>query len=98
MDELKVFWSNSALVQRNRIFEYWNRRNQSKEYSIRLNLSINSRIKTVRSYPKLGKPTNIKGYRAIVIGHYNIVYRIRNESIVIVAVFDTRQSPEKLKV
>ena len=40
MAELSVFWTNTALKQRNYTFEYWNDRNKSATYSKKLNSSI----------------------------------------------------------
>lgn len=40
----------------------------------------------------LGQP-----YRRLIVKHCKIVYRLKNNSIVIFRVFDTRQNPTKLK-
>lgn len=29
MDALKLFWTSTAIKQRNHIFDYWNKRNKS---------------------------------------------------------------------
>ena len=36
-------------------------------------------------------------YRRIVSGNYKILYRVENDKIIIFAIFDTRQNPNKLK-
>jgi len=40
----------------------------------------------------LGNP-----YRRLIVKHCKIVYRLKNNTIVIFRVFDTRQNPSKLK-
>lgn len=36
-------------------------------------------------------------YRRIIVSHFKILYRIIDNQIVVFAVFDSRQNPEKLK-
>ena len=98
MDELKVFWSKTALIQRNKIFEYWNFRNKSKDYSRKLNLTINSKLKLASKYPNLGKASEKRCYRVIVLGNYSIVYKKKSSELIVLAIFDNRQSPEKNKI
>lgn len=40
----------------------------------------------------LGEP-----YRRLIVKHCKIVYRFKNNSIIIIRIFDTRQHPSKLK-
>ena len=55
---LKVFWTETAIKQRNYIFEYWNERNKSKEHPKNLNMKIIERISLLKSQPKLGKKSD----------------------------------------
>ena len=55
MAQLKVFWTETAIKQRNYVFEYWYERNKSTEYSKRLNVKIIERISLLKLQPKLGK-------------------------------------------
>jgi plasmid stabilization system protein ParE len=38
-----------------------------------------------------------EGYRSLVIGNYKVVYFIKDDFVLIVQVFDCRQTPVKLK-
>ena len=58
MAELSIFWTSTALKQRNYTFEYWNDRNKSTTYSKKLNLSIKERTDILKTNPELGKKTN----------------------------------------
>ena len=58
MVKLNIFWTNTAIKQRNHIFEYWNNRNKSILYSKKLNKSIVERIEVLKSNPDLGKKLN----------------------------------------
>lgn len=36
-------------------------------------------------------------YRRLIEGHYKIIYRIENDSVYIVDIFDSRQDPNKMR-
>ena len=55
MDEVKVIWTTLAISQRNKIFEYWNKRNKSILYSKRLNLLIYEKIDLLQLNPLAGE-------------------------------------------
>jgi len=96
MASLKVFWTETAVKQRNQIFEYWNNRNQSNEYSKKLRIEINNNIQTLKKYPKTGKKTDYESIRSFVMGHFCLLYQFDTVQIIIVAFWDSRQDPEKL--
>ncbi|MBW6496915.1 MAG: type II toxin-antitoxin system RelE/ParE family toxin [Bacteroidales bacterium] len=84
MDGLRIFWTQTAINQRNLIFEYWNKRNQSKAYSQKLNKKIKERIKLLKVNPFLGKKTDYNQAWIISLGHYSIVYRKIYHHIIII--------------
>lgn len=96
MDGLKLFWSNTAVQQRNSVFAFWNERNQSKTYSRKLNLEIRQRTVLLKLYPEMGKKTIFESTRAIIMGHYSILYKIDANRIIITAFWDNRNDPEQL--
>ena len=96
MDRLKLFWTSTALKQRDHIFHYWNTRNKSKIYSKKLRKKIIERTGALKSYPEMGKPTEFENTRAITLGHYSILYKISTGKIIITGFWDNRQDPKKL--
>lgn len=96
MDELKIFWTNTAIEQRNYIFEYWNKRNGNKIYSRKLNISIKERTTILKTNPGIGKPTNFKNIRTISLGHYSIFYQKQKNRVYITSFWDNRQDQKKL--
>lgn len=96
MDELTIFWTQTAKRQRDLIFEYWNNRNKSNSYSKKLNFSIIERIELLKSNPEMGKKTNFGVTKAISMRHYSILYKIDRPKIIITGFWDNRQDPEKL--
>lgn len=93
---LKVFWTETALRQRNLIFEYWNERNGSVSYSLKLFGKIKERTDILKISPEIGKRTEHKNMRAVSLGHYIIFYQFDTSKIVITAFWDNRQEPKKL--
>lgn len=96
MASLKIFWTQTALRQRNFIFEYWNERNQSFEYSKKLYDKINERLALLKDNPEIGKPTVLKSQRAVSLGHYSIFYETNASKLIVTAFWDNRQDPGKL--
>ncbi|TAN13777.1 MAG: type II toxin-antitoxin system RelE/ParE family toxin [Chitinophagaceae bacterium] len=96
MAQMKIFWTATAIKQRNQVFEYWNDRNKSARYSGRLLSEINERINLLHTHPKLGRETDFKNTRVLSMGYYNIFYKTLDHRIIITAFWDTRQDPEKL--
>ena len=94
MVELSVFWTQTAVKQRNHIFKYWNDRNTS--YSKKLNASIKERTKLLKTNPHLGKKSEFNQTRILSLGHYSILYRKIDYQIIINGFWDNRRDPKKL--
>lgn len=96
MAQLTILWTETAIRQRNYIFDYWIERNQSVTYVKKLNEKIKERTNLLKNNPDLGKTTNFKNTRAISLGHYSILYQKSDLKIIITGFWDNRQNPEKL--
>ncbi len=97
MAKLELYWSETALYQRNQIFSYWNQRNTNKSYSKRLLKLINERTRILQSFPKMGKKVNVENVRAIPIENFSLFYEIMdNEKLIILSFWDNRDDPNKL--
>lgn len=97
MDELKIMWTEVALKQRNLIFEYFNRRNDSTAYSKKINSQIKYQIQLIKSQPNIGKMIKNTDFRNVFFGNYSIIYKKNSNIIYIAAFWDNRQNPDKLK-
>lgn len=96
MAAIKLFWTETAIRQRNFIFEYWNERNKSYTYSRKLYSKINERIGLLKQHPEIGKLTEFKITRAVSLGHYTIFYQFSSTQLIITGFWDNRQEPSKL--
>jgi addiction module RelE/StbE family toxin len=93
----RIIWTTSAKLQLQEIFEYFNSRNKSKAYSLKLNRIIQAELKSLILQSNIGKKTNTINIRGLLIQNYFIFYEINEKDIVILSVWDTRQNPKKLK-
>lgn len=97
MDEIEIIWTKLAIVQRNKVFEYWNNRNKNKVYSQKLNNTIYKKIDLLKSNPLAGNFGDLKPYRVLHLGNYSLVYRYSGSAIYIISFWDSRQNPNTLK-
>lgn len=88
MDEIKIIWSNIAITQRNKVFEYWNNRNRSNTYSKKINKSIYEKLNILKSNPLLEKFGDIKPFRILHLGNYSLVYKYSEFVIYIISFWD----------
>ena len=84
MAEINVFWTKTAVFQRNYIFSFWNKRNKSTNYSQKLRVRIKERTDQLKVFPELGKKTDSKSVGVIFIEHYSILYIFMDNKIIVV--------------
>jgi len=94
----EVIWSRRAQNDRKEIFTYWNQRNKSNIYSIKLNELFKKAVNLISEYPQLGKHTNNKNVRIKVVRDYLIIYELDEKSrLLILSIWVSRQNPKKMK-
>lgn len=93
----RIVWSTTAKLQLKAIFEYFNIRNKSKLYSLKLNSLIQTELKILLLQPKIGKKTDSINVRGLLIETYYVFYELNETDIIILSVWDTRQDPKRLK-
>lgn len=93
----RVVWTIQAKIQLKTIFEYFNFRNKSKLYSLKLNALIQTELRIVLQQPTIGKKTNSINVRGLLIENYYIFYEINETHIIILSVWDTKQDSKRLK-
>ncbi|MBP1223545.1 type II toxin-antitoxin system RelE/ParE family toxin [Flavobacterium sp. 1355] len=93
---VRITWTNTAVNQRRKILNYWNKRNKSKTYSRKLVTEITQRVKFLANNPEIYIKTAFPDIRTSTLGHYNIFYRITTKELIVIAFWDNRQNPEIL--
>lgn len=94
----RLIWSVEARNSRKSIFDYWNNRNKSKVYSRKLNLLFNTNLKIVIQLPESGKHTFREDAKFIIVSHFEVIYKITPNEIVVLDIWDTRQNPEDFPI
>ncbi|MEO8820972.1 MAG: type II toxin-antitoxin system RelE/ParE family toxin [Ginsengibacter sp.] len=93
----KIIWSAKAQDDRKRIFTYWNKRNKSTRYSIKLNKLFEDAVIILADYPKIGKRTNKQNVRIKIARDYLIYFKELDEEIYILTIFSSHRNPANLK-
>ena len=96
MVKRKIVWSPRALNDLTNILDFFYQRNGNKTYSRKLNSRIRKSIRLLVKHPELGISTDIQNVRNLIIGDYIVFYEIKDNTILINTIWDTRQNPENL--
>ena len=97
MAKRKVIWSARAKIDQFEILDYYYKRNGNKVYSQKLFKRFRSAIKLLIKHPEIGVQTDVKNIRNLIEGDYAIFYKIGQDIIEIITIWDCRQDPEKLE-
>lgn len=101
---MEITWSDTAKFQLKEIYDYYR-----EVAGVKVAKSIKNKLikkpQILTKQPDIGQledNTAVKGreFRYLVEGHHKIVYKVYSDqtTILIAAVFDTRQNPSSLRV
>jgi addiction module RelE/StbE family toxin len=93
----RIRWSPRAANDRIQILEYWIERNRSVTYSKKLNKMLNDAVQLISDRPEIGRQTNYLNVRIKIVRDYLIYYRIREDALEIITLWDGRRNPAILK-
>jgi toxin YoeB len=96
MAKRKIIWSPDANLDMLNILEYFYKRNGTKTYSKKLYFKIRKSVRLLSKHPFLGIQTDDENIRNLIEGDYAIFYKLDEETIYILSIFDCRQDPESL--
>lgn len=94
----KIIWTENARGELFDIFEYWNDRNKSKLFSIRLNDLINLQLSLIAQFPLSARETHIPNVRVKIIHKYLLYYEIKKGALVILSIRHGSKDPETLRL
>lgn len=98
MVKRKIIWSSRAKNDLLNILDFYYKRNGTKTYSVKLNTSIRTAIRLLETHPELGINVDVKDLRSLVHGDFNVFYEIKEKTIEIIMLWDSRQDPKKLSL
>ena len=92
----RIVWTNTARKARKEILEYWIKHNGFNTYSKRLSKLFRIKVALLESGHYLGKPTDFEDVRVSLVSHFSIFYKVTEEEIIIVGIWDNRRNPDDL--
>jgi plasmid stabilization system protein ParE len=92
----KIIWTNTAVLQRRKILNYWKKRNKSATYSKKLMVEIMERVQFLSLNPEIYIKTAFPDIRTSTLGYYNIFYKITTDELIVMAFWDNRRNPRLL--
>jgi toxin YoeB len=95
MARKEIIWSQRAKQELIQILDYYNTRNESVAYSIKLIDEIENLLNTLSQSEFIGRLTANKRTRVVVMKEYLIFYEINRERIEILSFWDNRQDNNK---
>ena len=93
---LIVIWSPEAIADKIEILNYWYSRIGTKTYSIKLNKQLDNVIKFLSEYPNTGRFHTVAKMLYFIKDHYYIFYKIENNVLQIMQVWDGRRNQDML--
>ena len=92
----RIVWTLQAKDDRREILTYWFERTGNKKYSQKLAYQFRETVKYIATHNYLGRSTDIENVRVAISGNYLIFYRLSDELVEVVTVFDSRRNPQDL--
>ena len=93
---IRVLWSKRALKSLKEIYDYYNQ--FSQKAAINQRDGILKKVSDIKFLEQYQVDELSSNHRRIVVSHYKVVYRFEGKQIRILAIFDSRQDPSKLKM
>lgn len=95
-EEIKIIWTKNAVADYNKVINYLIK-NWPEKVAINLKETTQSKLKVLAKYPLTGIASQkIIDVRSILLTKHNrLYYRVKNNFIEKLRVFDTRQNPMK---
>ncbi|MDZ7606948.1 MAG: type II toxin-antitoxin system RelE/ParE family toxin [Cyclobacteriaceae bacterium] len=98
MAKKEIIWTLKAIQDKLEILDYWITNNKSKTFSERLDQLFDKAIEKLQFQAELGKKTDYKNIRIVIVRHYLVYYLIRDQHIEVVRIWDARRNPKKFIV
>jgi len=95
MADKKIVWSTRASLELKQILEFYNERNGSTAYSLRIINEVDYLLKILSKNEFAGRLTSNKYTRVIPMKIYLIFYEVNENIIEIVSFWDNRQDSQK---
>lgn len=95
MADKKIIWSRRAKKEFKNTLEFYSKRNDNPNYSLKILTEVEILLKTLSKNAFIGRLASNKITRVIPMKYYLIFYELNKNQIEIVSFWDNRQSPGK---
>ncbi len=95
MKELKIIWAKQARLALKNIYDFY--KDKSLQGAKNVKLDLLQSPKSIRFAKQYQLDEINPNYRRIVVRDYKVLYTEKNNTIQVMDVISTQQSPEKLK-
>lgn len=79
-------------------YKFWNQRNKSNRYSLKLKKLFKEVIELISEYPKIGKLTTQEHIRIKIVRDYVIIYEEFETEIHILSIWSSYQDPANIEL
>jgi toxin YoeB len=94
----EIVWTQTAIQDRFRIYQYWTQKNKSNLFSEKLERLFNEAATLLSEFSEIGTYTDFQDIRVKVIRNYKLFYHNLPDRIQIIRVWDSRQNPDNLEL
>lgn len=94
----RIVWTLQAKDDRREILNYWLKRTGNKKNSQKLAYQFREAVAYIATHNYIGRATDIENVRVTVSGNYLIFYKLSEELVEVITVFDSRRNPEDIKI
>lgn len=95
---VRIVWSKNAKEEIESIFEYWNNRNKSTRYSLKIKSQITLALNLILHQSKIGLSSNIARVRMkLILKNYYLIYQLKDDELHVLQFWDVRQNPINTK-
>ena len=93
-----IVWTEKAEKELMDILSYWNNRNKSKSFSVRLNNLIQEQLNLIVEFPSIARATDIPNVKVKVVHKYLLYYEIVEEVLFVLTLRHGSADHESLKI
>lgn len=94
---LKIEWSKNAEEHLTEILDYWEERNGTDTYSVKLFNLFQMELEGLTFYPEVGRLTDNHRVRKKIIKNYFLYYSFDDKILKVLAVVDMRRNPKFIR-
>ena len=94
----RIIWTPQAKLDRYDILKFYADAGTNIIALRKIDYQFRNSIKHLSIFPNLGKTLANQNERIIHSGYYNIIYKILDDAIQILQIWDNRRNPDDLKI